>query len=402
MRAGGGALAGVVTAVVLVSGGCGFTGIYDLPLPGGAELGEHPRTVKVHFGDVLDLVPQSGVKVNEVAVGRVEKIDLAADGWTAEVTLRINGDVALPANAVAKVRQSSLLGEKYVELSTPPSGHARGVLADGAVIPIDRTSRNTEVEEVLGAMSMLLNGGGVEQLRTISHELNAALEGNESNIRAMLDNLNVFVAALDASKNDITRAIDGLNRLAATLNNQRDQIATTLDHLGPGLQVLADQREQLVTMLQALESLSDVAVDTVQQSQADTVADLKALLPVLRKLGEAGDDLPQALELLFTVPFSDEAVKGVQGDYFNLYARIDMNLQSVVDNLSRSNNGPVGGTPAPTPPPGTGPPNGVLPDLGSLLPLPPVGLPGGSTGSGGGDQGAGLDGILDVLVGGGR
>src|SRR5205823_4925954 len=107
----------------------------------------------------------SGVKVNEVPIGRVDKIGLAKDGWTAEVTMLLNGDVKLPANALARIRQSSLLGEKYIELS-PPAESSAGKLADGALIPVDRTNRNTEVEEVLGALSMLLNGGGVDQLNT--------------------------------------------------------------------------------------------------------------------------------------------------------------------------------------------------------------------------------------------
>ena len=62
-------------------------------------------------------------------------------------------------------------------------------------------------------------------------------------------------------------------------------------------------------------------------SQEDIVADLKALTPALQKLGEAGSDLPKSLQLLLTIPFTDEAVNGVKGDYFNLYAKIDLNLQ---------------------------------------------------------------------------
>jgi phospholipid/cholesterol/gamma-HCH transport system substrate-binding protein len=335
----------MLAAALLGAAGCGFTGIYDLPLPGGADLGSHPYRVTAQFRDVLDLVPQSGVKVNEVAVGRVDKINLARDGWTAEVTMLVNGDMVLPANAGAKLRQSSLLGEKYVELSAPPPGEAAGRLGEGAVIPLSRTNRNTEVEEVLGALSMLLNGGGVEQLQKISRELNAALDGNEANVRAALDNVTSFVSTLDTSKGDITRAIDGLNRLAGTLNGQRDELAGAIDNLGPGLQVLADQRAQLVTLLQALDSLSTVAVDTVHKSQADIVADLKALMPALQKLGEAGNDIPKALELLLTIPFSDEAVNDVRGDYFNLFAKIDLNLQSVIDNLSRSRNNPLADLP---------------------------------------------------------
>jgi phospholipid/cholesterol/gamma-HCH transport system substrate-binding protein len=387
----------LLLAALLVLSGCStqFTGIYDLPLPGGADLGDHPYTVKAHFKDVLDLVPQSGVKVNEVPVGRVEDIQLAPDGWTAEVTMRVNGDIQLPANALAMLRQSSLLGEKYVELSAPPQGEAQGKLANNATIPIARTNRNTEIEEVLGALSMLLNGGGVEQLQNIAQELNAALEGNEPDLRATLSNVDTLVSTLDESRDDITRAIDGVNQLAGTLASEKDQLAGAIDSLGPGLKVLNDQRGQLVTMLQSLDSLSGIAVDTVNASQADIVADLKALTPALQKLGEAGADLPKSLQLLFTIPFSDEAVNGIKGDYFNLYAKIDLNLQDIVDNLSRSRRNPLENVP-------------IVGDLVSgqsgsadspLLPVPIIG--GTSAGTQQPSSGTGLGGLLGGLLGGG-
>jgi phospholipid/cholesterol/gamma-HCH transport system substrate-binding protein len=328
-------------AGVLTLSSCGFGGIYDLPLPGGADLGDHSYTVKAQFRDVLDLVPQSGVKVNEVPVGRVEAIALAKDGWTAEVTLRVNGDVQLPENALAQLRQSSLLGEKYVELTPPPAGQEKGRLGNGAYIGLDRTNRNTEVEEVLGALSMLLNGGGVEQLHTIAHELNDVASGNEPQLRALLANTNKLVSDLDARKGDITKALDGLNKLSGVLDGQKDKIATVVDEITPGLKVLSEQRPQLVSMLQSLDQLSGVATDTINQSKADVVADLKALTPTLQKLSEAGNNLPKALELLLSFPFPDSAVAGVKGDYFNLYAKLDLNLQEVVNNLSRSRQNPL-------------------------------------------------------------
>ncbi|HEX2132536.1 MAG TPA: MCE family protein [Actinophytocola sp.] len=388
-------LVAVLAAVLALSGCSNFTGIYDLPMPGGADLGDHPYTVKARFRDVLDLVPQSAVKVNEVAIGRVEEIELAPDGWTAEVTMRVNGGVQLPANSLAMLRQSSLLGEKYVQLSAPPPDQARGRLADGALIPIERTNRNTDIEEVLGALSMLLNGGGVEQLQDIAQELNSALSGNEADIRRTLNSVDTLVATLDESKSDITRAIDGINRLAATLRDEKDRLAGAIDTLGPGLEVLTRQRSQLVTMLQSLQSLSDVAVDTVNAAQEDLVADLRALTPTLRKLGEAGANLPKALELLFTIPFTDEAVHGVEGDYFNLYLKIDLNLQTIIDNLSRSRRNPLEDVP-------------VVGDLvggqegpgdGPRLPVPILGDPPPNGGGSGG--GGGLAGILDGILGGG-
>ena len=100
---------------------------------------------------MLDLVPQSSVKVDDVSVGRVEEVEL--DGYSAKVTLLLSEDVKLPGNAIAEIRQTSLLGEKFVSLS-PPAEPSSDTLDDGDNIGLDRSGRNTEVEEVLGALSL--------------------------------------------------------------------------------------------------------------------------------------------------------------------------------------------------------------------------------------------------------
>ncbi|HWU22377.1 MAG TPA: MlaD family protein, partial [Nocardioides sp.] len=93
----------VLLAAVLMLGGCGFD-VYSLPLPGGADVGSKPITVTAEFRDVLDLVPQSAVKVNDVTVGKVTKVE--RKGYLAEVTMDIRNDTDLPANATANIRQT--------------------------------------------------------------------------------------------------------------------------------------------------------------------------------------------------------------------------------------------------------------------------------------------------------
>jgi phospholipid/cholesterol/gamma-HCH transport system substrate-binding protein len=373
-------------------GGCG--GLQNVPLPGGANLGNRPYEVNVVFANVLDLVPQSLVKVNDVAVGTVRDLRVEPDTWNAVATLAINGDVRLPANAQARVRSTSLLGEKFVELATP--AQPTGTLAEGATIPIAVSSRATEVEEVLGALSMLLNGGGVAQIRTIAVELNAALEGNEPQIRALLADLNKLVGTLDASKSDITRALDALNRLAAVLAARTDQIALALDDLEPGLKVLVDQRDELVTMLNALNRLSVVATKIIQASRDDVIADLNALRPILQNLAAAGEDLPNSLELLFTVPFTDGATEAFRGDYANLYVKLDLDLTNILNQILGG--GPIlPGLPFEVPGLGAGPGELLTPLLGGqpgapapLLTEPSVPSPGGAAS------------LLGPIVGGGR
>jgi phospholipid/cholesterol/gamma-HCH transport system substrate-binding protein len=92
--------------------------------------------------------------------------------------------------------------------------------------------------------------------------------------------------------------------------------------------VLADQREAFVRMLKSLDTLSGVAVDTINRSRDDLIADLRALEPTLRKLAEAGQNLPQAMELLLTFPFPDSVLDGIKGDYLNVYLKLNTNAGS--------------------------------------------------------------------------
>ena len=318
--------AGVTAAVTAVClAGCssgGFNGIYSIPLPGGADLGPHPYQVTAEFSNVVDLVPQSSVKVSDVSVGRVTRIYLPPHSWTARVTMEINGSVHLPANAIAQVQQASLLGEQYVGLSAPPGIPPQGQLTNGSVIPLYRTTTNATVEEVFGALSLVLNDGGLAQLHVITTELNAALAGNEPEIRSLLGQLATLIGNLSDHRQDIIHALDGLDALSATLAARNRQIGHVLDHITPGLEVLAEQRTQLVTMLNALHNLSGIAVHTINASEANFAANLRSLEPILRNLADAGQNLPLALQVLLTYPFTDQVLKDIKGDYLNAYLSV--------------------------------------------------------------------------------
>ncbi|GAB3256516.1 hypothetical protein GCM10027425_17090 [Alteromonas gracilis] len=319
----------VATGVALAAlSGCS---VYNLPLPGGADTGDDPITVTAKFADVLDLVPQSSVRVDDVVVGKVTGIRL--DGYVAVVDMEIENGLELVDDVEAEIRQTSLLGEKFVALNNPAEG-GRGELSDGDVIPLDRSKRNPEVEEVLGALSLLLNGGGVGQLKTISEELNAALGGREADVRSLLTRLETFTGQLDRNRGTIVDAIESLNRLAVQVNRQEDSIKLALDELPSAVASIDSQREALVQTLRALDDLSDVGVRVIGASKEATINSLRDLGPVLDQLGRAQQDLPEALQVALTYPFVDEAVgRDPQvarnlhmGDFTNLAARLDLDL----------------------------------------------------------------------------
>ncbi|MFF7310851.1 MCE family protein [Streptomyces sp. NPDC008137] len=363
----GGAVAWAAVGTLFLSG-CEVNGWYDVPLPGGAAADGRAYHVTVEFRDVLDLVPQSAVKVDNVTVGAVEKVEL--EGWHARVRLRVADSVKLPANAIAELRQTSMLGEKYVALSRPLEGTPAGRLSDGDVIPLSRSGRNPEVEEVLSALSALLNGGGVAQLKTITTELNKALEGRENRVKSLLKELDTFIGGLDDQRQDIVRALKAVDRLAERLGKEKRTIAEAVDAMPPALKVLADQRRDLTKMLTALSKLGKTGTKVVNASHADTVANLERLRPILRQLNKAGSDLPNSLELLTTYPFPRNVVDAIKGDYVNLHITADLDLAGIYGNLTDEPGGGNGGDTGPGLPETPNLPD--VPDLPDAPDLPDV------------------------------
>jgi phospholipid/cholesterol/gamma-HCH transport system substrate-binding protein len=423
-------VAALSTVVALAVAGCG---VADLRLPGGAPGGPSYQ-VTAEFTDVLDLVPQAAVKVNDVTVGSVEKISLS--GWIARVRMRVSRDVRLPANATASIRQSSLLGEKFVTLAAPTGQPAQGTLAPGAVIPRSRTGRTAEVEEVLAAFGLLLNGGGLAQLKTISEELTTALRGREAAVPDLLHQLDTFLGGLDAQRADILRAIDALDRFSAHLTAQRDTLHAALDALDPGLTVLAGQREQLTRALRALSDLATVGTRVVNASRDDTLATIGSLRPVLDQLVSAGDNLPKALNFLLAYPFPPNVTGAIPNDsgacspppnpgsgcarpafsgacspppnpgsgcarpgaFVNMHLTLDLDGAAILANLLAAP--PAGATASAGPGSPARPATPALPGLpgppGPLSGGSPSPSPGPSTGSGGGSGGCSL---IDILTG---
>src|SRR3546814_12520407 len=125
------------------------------------------------------------------------------------------------------------------------------MLGNGDAVALAPGNRNPEVEEVLGALSLVLNGGGVAQLKTISSELNDALTGKEGNVKSVLPQLDDFMSELDVNRGDIIKAIESLNKLAITANSQMDDINLTPDKLTQAGASRGSQPAGLVEMLKS-------------------------------------------------------------------------------------------------------------------------------------------------------
>jgi phospholipid/cholesterol/gamma-HCH transport system substrate-binding protein len=319
-----------VVASALAVSGCSFS-IHQLPWPGDKVSQEDSFEVKADFADALNVVPRTAVMVGDVPVGQVEEI--VREGWHARVTMRVNKNVVLPDDAVAELRQTSLLGEKFIALAAPQDGEGApsgaGRLGDGDVIPLSQTGRNPEVEEVLGALSFLLSGGGLGQLQTITQELNAMMDGRTDNIRSVLEELNTLVGTLNSQRGDIVSAMDALNGLSATLVDEKEAIGDAIDAAGPAIEVLQGQHDELVEALEELEDLGSVGTDVINSVKDELITELRHLEPILRSLADTGKPLVPGLIKALSYPFPIDAAKTIHGDYANVVFLMQFKLTPV-------------------------------------------------------------------------
>lgn len=341
------AIAAASLAAVVTVAGCGFDGVSSMPLPGGVDTGDNPRTYTIQFDDVLDMVPNSVVKKDGIPVGRVTKVEVPGNEWYAQLTVRVKNEIDLSDEATAAVQQTSLLGEKFVALNEPQNSASLPRQNPSQPITLNRTRTATDIEQVLGALAMLLNGGGINQLQPIVTELNKALEGNGSQkLATLLKNANRLITGLNQQRDDIVSAIEGLNQLSTRANAQTDQIERILDEIPAAVSVLEDQRPEFVDLLGKLDTLGQVGTDVLGRARESLITDLKALRPVLTELTKAAPDLVSSLPLLPTFPFPDSLLPGVKGDSTNLFLTVNLRTLNQLEALGVGQGTPVYSPPA--------------------------------------------------------
>lgn len=312
-------------ALALLATACGYEGPQSLPLPGGKGGGGYE--VVVVLEDATNLVAHETCRAGDVIIGSVESVELDQD-LNARVVCRIENDVTLPANVTATLRETSLLGERYVALD-PPRGEApSGTLAAGTEIAPSRTTAQPDTEMVLGALSLVLNGGSLSSIASISQELNEAL-ARPGDVRTTTRRLADLMATLDGRRTSLVTALDALGRLTETLATQRGVIAEALEAVPGGLAALDRQRPALVDTLGRLSRLSRTAVPLIQQSKAATIKDLQHLQPVLAQLDTAKSQLSRTLERLASFPFSRNALSTIKGDYAGMYGQALIDVDTI-------------------------------------------------------------------------
>lgn len=319
-----GCAAAALVCTTVVSG-CHFTGLGALPLPFTGGTGSGSYTVTAVMGQTGNLPPHAEVMVNNVTVGTVTAIQFA--DWHARLTISLPRSVKLPANTTATIGQKSLLGAEYVALAPPANAPPTGRLRGGDVIPLSRTSTYPSTEDVLAALSTVLNGGGLNQLSTITAELNDTLGGHEQQTRELLQNLRIFAGTLNSQRASIVSTLDALDALSAQLKAGDNTLARAIDDIPAGLAVLNKDEKNLTAALVATSNLGTVADRVINETSQNLLANLRDLQPALRRLADSGQNLVNSIPVLATFPFPGKALtNSLKGDYLNVYLSLDLTL----------------------------------------------------------------------------
>ena len=326
--------AGALGGVVLLSGaGCAWEGLNSLPLPGAQGNGDGAYEITIEMPNVTTITRNSPVRVNDVNVGSIT--GMRVEDYTAIVTVSLNEEVRLPANAHAKIGQTSLLGSQHLELFPPPDGGAEGTLADGDTIPLARAGVYPTTEQTLSALSVVLTDGGLAQFETISTELNTALGGREVDAKQVLTQLETTVSGLDEQRADIVAAMEGLDRLALQIGQQNDTLARALAQMPEAVSLINDQKQQLTTALVSLGDFGNKANQIIDAGGGQNLVDnLRDITPVLEGLADAGRDMTRVLSSLITFPFPQAGIDNfLRGDYANLYIHADASMPRLAESL---------------------------------------------------------------------
>ena len=318
-----GLAAGLVGAVAM--SGCAIS-LQSLPKVSGLDSATYP--VYAVFSNVLNLPDEAQVRVGPQVVGQVGAI--ATRDFQADLTLDIKKSVRLPVGTIAQVRFDDPLGDEYILLQAPSTPVATKTddtiryLAPGAHIPDSSTSTAPSVEDTFGALSLVLNGGGINQLQTIIGQLNDTFNGNQTPIRSFLTTIDQGVSTLSGGRAAIDDALASISGLTTKLNGGAPTIANGIRTIAPAIGVLASENQQISGLLTQLSNLGAVGTQVAQESGQNAVADADDLLPVVQQLDSMSSQL--APDLNAVASFEAETPKIAPGDYLQVNAIVNVLL----------------------------------------------------------------------------
>jgi phospholipid/cholesterol/gamma-HCH transport system substrate-binding protein len=242
-------------AVLLVAGVVAAVGTLDR------------RSATAYFASTTGLYPGDEVRILGVPVGAIDAI--TPEGAQVRVDLHYDADQDVPADAKAAIVAPSLVSSRFVQLAPRYTGGP--VLADGAVIPLDRTATPVEWDQIKDQLMRLSQGLGpmpADDDGSLARVLSvgaATLDGQGAGLNATLKDLADASSALADGGDDLFATVDDLQLFTTALASSDEQIEEFGTRLAAVSGILAQNRGQLGEALKDLQ----LTVVTVQQFVAE-------------------------------------------------------------------------------------------------------------------------------------
>ena len=286
-----------------------------------------PTTITAYFSSATAIYPGDQVRVSGVRVGTITNIE--PQGTKAKITLAVDRDVPIPADAKAVIVAQNLVGARYVQLA--PAYETSGpTMRDGAVIDLDRTAVPVEWDEVKEQLTRLATDlGPTSEVSTTSvgrfiTSAADAMDGNGDKLRETIKQLSDLSRVLADGSGNVVDVIKNLQTFVTVLRDSNAQIVSFQDRLASVSSVLDGGRSDLDA---ALTNLSSAVVDVkrfVAGSRNQTAEQVGRLADVVRNLS----DNQMALKNLLHV--APNAI----GNSYNIY---DPDIQSALGGFALAN-----------------------------------------------------------------
>jgi phospholipid/cholesterol/gamma-HCH transport system substrate-binding protein len=216
--------------------------------------GSNDILVNAKFDDIGDLAPSAPVMMSDVMVGKVKSIKLS--GNQALVTMALDPAALVPQDVTARVRRTSLLGERIVDLDFPPNLPANApLLRNGATI--SNTVVRADLEDLVESGNAVLAPITSSEIATLVNEGYKGFGQSGGDLRSLLDNFATIVHAYTGETGTIESVIDSMNRLNTVVASHASAHAKALRNTQIALDVL---REESVRLQKAIKALNRLAV----------------------------------------------------------------------------------------------------------------------------------------------
>lgn len=256
-------------------------------------MGEEPTVVNATFEDVVDLTTNAAVKIADVPVGVVSAIELD-DELMPTVQMEVDPTIDLPADLRARLRKTSVLGERYIELVATDEA---GSWESGGMIALEDTEVVPELEEVVATSTDLLIAISTDTLAGAIRAGAEGMEGRGQTFGQVIDDLELVTRTYNENSEDLVRLLDGLDQFLDTVGPQAEMHGRALEESVAFVRVLAEEDDRLIDTLTGLRSLATTGTD-IMTTHRQRIDDFVVYLDGITEEIVRPDRLP-ALDSLF-------------------------------------------------------------------------------------------------------